>query len=212
MPCRLTLLEFMDDNQLKKAIILGHSMGGKVAMHFACSHAERISHLLILDIAPKSYLYSLKHEDELYNHKNLMETMLKFNFDCISQRAQIESKLSETIKNNQIRQFLLKNIKRQEDGTFSWLLNIESLYANLPEILDGSETYNNLSDGIRGFQTIFLKGSDSKHISPDDEELIRSIFPYAEIQAIPGAGHWLHAEQPELVIKAIYNFLEMETP
>ena len=202
------LKEFIEEHQIRKAIVIGHSMGGKVAMQFAVNNPEKISHLVVLDISPKSYLFSLNIESDTLNHKNIMESMLGVDFSGIKHRSELDDLLSNKIRSNRIRQFILKNVKRQEDKSFGWRLNIEALYANLEEILDGfSVSGQSFGEEITGFSVLFVKGGNSDYIAEEDKESIQSIFPYAEFETIHNAGHWLHAEQPDELLKVLKNFI-----
>lgn len=205
------LLEFLNDHQLEKPVILGHSMGGKTAMNFAFYYPSRLSALIIIDIAPKSYLFSIELESDTLNHKKIMEGMLSFDFKGISHREQLDKLFTSSFKSAQIRQFLLKNVKRNDDGTFGWIINLNALFNNLNAILDGiAANPNTIGEPIRGFPVLFVKGGESQYITPDDNDQIKRIFPYADMVTILGSGHWLHAEQPELLIKSIYQFLDMD--
>ena len=102
-------------------------------------------------------------------------------------------------------------MKRGDDKTFEWNINLNALYKNLNQILDGfaiGPAY--MGEPVSGFPVLFVKGGNSDYISPDDEDLIKRIYPYADFVTIPAAGHWLHTEQPDLLVKAIYNFLGMD--
>jgi esterase len=204
------LLELMYDNHLTKAIIMGHSMGGKVAMNFALKNAKMISHLIILDIAPKSYSSYINIDFESLNHKKIIEELLKFDFRGLETREQLDLAFSESIKDAPLRQFLLKNITRGYDDDFTWKINLMALYSNINEIIDGVNLKpENLEDDVADFPVLFVKGANSEYITLDDEEIIKLIFPYSEFVSISSAGHLLHIEQPEQLIKAIYNFLKV---
>lgn len=203
------LREFMDDQQIGKAILIGHSMGGKTVMQFAIENPDRVSHLIVLDIAPKSYLFSLDIESDTLNHKKIMESMLSVDFKGIEQRHELDDLLSKKIRSQRIRQFILKNVKRGDDKSFGWRLNIEALYSNLNEILDGvAITGQGLGEEITGFSVLFVKGGNSDYISIEDKERIQDLFPYAEFETINNAGHWLHAEQPEELLKVLKGFID----
>jgi len=202
------LKEFMDDNRIDKAILIGHSMGGKVVMQFAVNNPEMISHLIVLDISPKSYLFSLNIESDTLDHKNIMESMLNVDFKNVEHRSELDNLLSKRIRSNRIRQFILKNVKRKEDKTFGWRLNIKALYANLEKILDGfSDLGQGIGEEITGFSVLFVKGENSDYITEEDRDKIQNIFPYAEFETINNAGHWLHAEQPDDLLKTLKNFI-----
>ncbi len=203
------LKELMDEHKINKAILIGHSMGGKTVMKFAIENPDRVNHLIVLDIAPKSYLPWLDVESDSLNHKAIMESMLSVDFSGIKHRSDLDELLSKKIRSTRIRQFILKNAKRKEDKSFGWRLNIGALYENLYQIVDGfSITGQSLGDEITGFSVLFVKGGNSGYINEEDKERIQDIFPYAEFKTIEGAGHWLHAEQPDELLKTIKNFID----
>ncbi len=201
------LLEFMNDNNIEKAILIGHSMGGKTAMRFAMEQPERLISLIIIDIAPKSYAFSLNSKVETLNHKIIMESMMSLDFSGIKDRHQLEDLMIKKIRSTKIRQFILKNVKRQKDNQFGWVLNLNSLYKNLEHILNGFSESTNIGDEITGLPVLFVRGGESKYINQDDCDKIFSIFPYAEIATIENAGHWLHAEQPDELLKILDEFI-----
>ncbi len=202
------LAEFMSDHNLEQAIIIGHSMGGKTAMKFAIENPDKILSLIVVDIAPKSYKFALNIKSETLNHKSIMESMLDIDFTGITNRKELEDLMTNKIRNRKIRQFILKNVKRQDNNAYGWQLNLEVLYKHLEYILDGfSDSTTNIGYEITGFPILFVKGEESQYITVDDKERIRSIFPYADIVSIENAGHWLHAEEPEQLLKTINSFL-----
>jgi esterase len=204
------LLELMYDNHITKAVVMGHSMGGKVAMNFSLKNAKMISHLIVLDIAPKAYSSSINFDSDSLNHKKIIELMLQFDFTGLTTREQLDNAFANSIKDAQIRQFLLKNITRGYDDNYTWKINLSAIYTNLNEIIDGVDLKpENLDDSIVGFPALFIKGANSEYITSDDEEMIKLIFPYSQFVSISSAGHLLHIEQPEQLIKEIYNFLNV---
>jgi esterase len=203
------LKEFMDDQGIEKAILIGHSMGGKTVMFFARQYPERINNLIVIDIAPKDYKNLSDFSQQTIDHLNIINAMSSVDLGKIESRNDVDKKLSETIQSNRVRQFLLKNLHREKDNTFSWSLNIEALKNNLSSILEGFskiEIQNGLN--ITGFPILFIKGELSNYITENDFPIIRKIFPYAEIETIGNAGHWVHAEQPEKFLGVIKDFLE----
>lgn len=196
------LREFMDQQAIDKAVILGHSMGGKTAMFFAADYPERISHLIVADISPRSYQTTNSHQ--LLAHSTIIRAMYNIDFYGITSREEINTILAKTIPENRIRQFLLKNIQRSKDNQFSWSLNIKTIRNELANIMLGLD--ENQKE-ISGFPVLFLKGANSDYILQEDIKVIHEIFPYADIETIPNAGHWLHAEQPDLFLKKIQDFI-----
>jgi pimeloyl-ACP methyl ester carboxylesterase len=202
------LLEFMDDQHIEKAILLGHSMGGKTVMFFAMDYPERVKSLLVVDIAPKNYSRISNYSPQSIDHTSIVKAMLNFDLSAFKSRTDIDKKLAETIADKRIRQFLLKNLKRNENKQFVWKLNIKTINEYLSQIMDGFEDdqYKNRK-GNSSFPVLFIKGANSNYICEDDHNLIRSIFPRAEITTIPNAGHWVHAEQAKLLVKTIEYFV-----
>lgn len=190
------LLEFIEKHQLKNPIILGHSMGGKVAMFFATRHPELLDKLIVVDIAPRSYPV---------HHQQILKALSAVKIDEISSRKEAEEQMEPYIKEFGVRQFLLKNLKRTDDNKgFAWKLN-------LPVIKDKIE---NIGEGLEADQykverpTLFVKGAKSDYIQEKDEALIYNIFPSANIVTIENAGHWVHAEQPDKLFQEVSKFLE----
>jgi len=206
------LAEFFDQQKIDKAILMGHSMGGKTAMCFAADYPERIEKLIVVDIAPKDY-FLLNDESQYYLHNNILRAMLELDFGKIDSRKQVEDFLNERIDSTQIVQFLLKNVHRnKENQLYEWRLNVPVLYDNLDEIIKGVNAHwfdDRLP--ITNYPVLFIKGANSNYILPEDYASIRRIYPEAEIVQIPDAGHWLHAEQPQLFMNTIWSFIQKLT-
>jgi pimeloyl-ACP methyl ester carboxylesterase len=198
------LYEFFETHQIEKATILGHSMGGKTAMWFAADYPEKVEKLVIADIAPKNYML-LKEDSQFYLHQNILLAMQDIDFTEIKTRNDVEERLAEKIDDKRIRQFLLKNVaKDKETKRYKWRINIEVLYDNLDEIVSGvNKSWLDDRIPITSYPVIFIRGMKSRYILPEDEKLIKEIYPDATIVDIPEAGHWLHAEQPKKFMKAV---------
>ncbi|MCG6186695.1 alpha/beta fold hydrolase [Maribellus maritimus] len=195
---------FFEKHGIEKATLLGHSMGGKTAMWFAADYPEKIEKLVIADIAPKDYM-QLKEDSQFYLHQNILLAMQDIDFNEIEIRNDVEERLAEKIDDQRIRQFLLKNVaKDKKTKRYKWRINVEVLYENLDEIVSGVNK-NWLEDRIpiTSYPVIFIRGMKSRYILPEDEKLIKEIYPEATIVDISDAGHWLHAEQPEKFMKAV---------
>jgi len=205
------LLQFMDEQAIEQATIIGHSMGGKTVMFFAKEYPERVTNLLVVDIAPKSYAVIAKENRKTIDHESIIDAMLSVDFADVSSREDVEQRLEENLPAERVRKFLMKNLQRQKDNTFKWSLNLDALKNNLPQILDGlNEKDFEKGRGITGFPVLFIKGANSDYITQEDfDHLILTIFPFAELVHIPNAGHWVHAEQPNLLIKNMKYFLEI---
>lgn len=198
------LVEFMDSNQIEKATVLGHSMGGKVAMMFAADYPEKINRLIVADIAPVDYMLRME-SSQFYLHRNILTALLEINLEKVHSREEVADFLAERIGEERIRQFLMKNLAR-DPGThrFFWRLNAEALYNYLEEIVSGvNRQWYDARLPITTYPVLFIKGGNSRYILPDDEKTIHEIYPEARIVTISNAGHWLHAEQPDLFAKAV---------
>ena len=196
------LREFMDNQSIEKAIIMGHSMGGKTAMFFAVDYPEKVSNLIIIDISPLAY--KTTNSNQLLAHASIIRAMYNLDFYGITSRKEIDNILAKSIPENRIRQFLLKNIKRSKDNEYSWSLNIKTIKNELTNIMEGFDE-NQIE--ITDFPILFIKGENSDYILDNDKEAISQFFPFAKIKTIPNAGHWLHAEQPELFLKKLKEFI-----
>jgi esterase len=203
------LLGLMNQQNIQESIIMGHSMGGKTAMFFAVDYPERVNSLIVVDISPGTYKTLPGTASQISLHNNIMSSMNSVDFSKVRSRSDIEKQLSTGIPQAKIRQFLLKNVVRDTNGNYAWRLNIKTLFNHLPEIMEGldTESFKN-GKGITGFPILFMKGEKSDYISESDFQKILAVFPEAEIVTIPGAGHWLHTERPELFIKTVREFAE----
>lgn len=186
------LLNFMDTHQLRQATLLGHSMGGKIAMWFALNHPERIHKLIVVDIAPISYPH---------NFDNLINALQALPLSQISNRKQAELWLTDRIPDLSYRQFLLQNLVLKE-GHYGWRINLTIFANTAPHIAAFPDTHN-----ISAFtgMCLFIAGSDSHYLKQKD---INQLFPKAILTIINNAGHWIHVQQPTRFMAAIDNFLQ----
>ncbi len=190
------ILNLMDAEKLHQINIIGHSMGGKAAMHLAINHSERIEKLIVVDISPKYYPV---------HHQKILEALFELDLAKISSRKEAENKLSEKIKNQGELQFLLKNLywKDVQNSLLAWRFNLEVIKRDI-EIV-GEEQDASAAPVL--IPTLFIKGEKSNYIQQDELSLILSSFPNSAVQSISGAGHWVQAEQPELFYQACIEFL-----
>lgn len=202
------LLEFMENQGIKKANIIGHSMGGKTALFFAVAYPEMIQRLIVVDIAPTPYQMLTNSNPHALNHLNIINALYNLDIGHINTLKEADSHLAEVIPYQRVRQFLLKNLKRDKKGTFRWLLNLKTIRNELPSILDGldPDKYQNNTENFT-FPVLFIKGEQSEYIQQKDKESILKIFPHAGIQTIEGAGHWVHAEKRGKFLEMVSKFL-----
>ncbi len=201
------LRDFLDQHDLWKVNLIGHSMGGKTAMFFAAAFPHRLSSLVIVDISPRSYKSLVSPSPQALSHLNLIQSLLSLNLEEIKSRTAAENLLAETIPSRRVRQFLLKNLDRDHNGQFAWRLNLKVLAASLPSILDGfPEEAVKKGLKVTGFPVLFVRGEQSDYINQEDMLMAQNLFPEARFDTIPQAGHWVHAEQPELFLDALNRF------
>ena len=194
------VLAYMDRQGLDKAAVLGHSMGGKVAMQLALTAGERIERIIVADIAPVTYKP---------RHDAILEGLTSVDLQAVKSRKDADGQLAEQVEMPAVRQFLLKNLERvpkeeQQEGqpVFRWRLNlpvIERCYGNLAAAPEG-ESYSG--------PVLFLKGADSAYIQEKHRETINALFPAAQVKIIQGTGHWLHAEKTETFVALCRRFLQ----
>ena len=187
------LKNYCEAHNLQNIILLGHSMGGKVAMQFAASYPDMISKLIVADIGPKAY--PLHHQD-------ILKALSQLNFSKIQSRGDAEDVLSEYIKDQGTRLFVLKNLYRKSKNEFALRINLPILSQKIAEVGEALP-----EDAVFKGDTLFLGGEKSGYIRPMDSQQIKTHFPKAEIKTIANAGHWLHAENPDDFYDNVLNFL-----
>jgi len=187
------LLYYMDYYNLDKVNILGHSMGGKVAMLFAVMHPVRVDKLIIADISPKFYNP---------HHENILAALNEVNFSIHNTRKKVEETLKLYIHEPGVIQFMLKNVYWKSKGTLDFRFNLPSLTYNNSEVGEALPSF-----AIFNGATLFLRGENSNYISEHDVPLIEAHFSNATIETIKNAGHWLHAENPIEFYNVVMNFL-----
>lgn len=189
------LKEFIDTHHIQSPVVIGHSMGGKVAMNFAMKYPDNIDQLIVVDIAPKAY--PVHHEAILKGLKAIDPAQL-------TSRDQADEILGRYVPELAVRQFLLKNLARNEKQQLSWRPNIAALDAHIEEMGEDLK--------YRGqFQkpSLFVKGSKSDYILEEDKEKISTLFPGAVFSTL-ATGHWVQAENPVEFMKTVYQFLNLK--
>jgi esterase len=176
------------------AALLGHSMGGKVAMLAALLHPAEVDRLVVVDIAPAPNPPTLLA---------YVRAMRAVDLDGIIRRSEADARLTRAIPDGAERAFLLQNLII-DDGKARWRLNLEAIEREFPQILD----FPDLPAGT-AYQgpTLFVAGARSDYIQTEHEPVIRRLFPQARITRIEGAGHWVHAERPQAFLETVAPFL-----
>lgn len=189
------LYEFIEDHQLFSPILIGHSMGGKVAMNFALEHPHRVDKLIVVDMSVRAYPARQQHMD-------ILNAMLSINFNEISSREEVEKIITKSVKSPQISQFILKNLYRIGKTRLAWRLNVDAIYNNIENVFEGIE-----SPYTSDVPALFVKGGASNYILEEDYEMIQKKFPNAQFVTIDNASHWVHADAPDELCAIFSNFL-----
>ena len=186
--------EFMETNWIYHAYVLGHSMGGKVAMQLATDHSDLVDKLIVADIAPKTYAGS---------HETIFKAMFALDLPHLESRRAADEVFQQYLDSYSIRQFLLKNLYLDREAKqYRWRMNLPVIYDHYQEIL----AQNELLVPYEG-PTLFLKGANSDYIDPQELPHYQTFFPGAQLTTIQEAGHWVHAEQPVEFVDEVRTFL-----
>lgn len=184
--------QFIRSHQIEDPFLIGHSMGGKTVMEYLTSGKAKAEKALIADIGPKQYPL---------HHQSILEGLHAVDLDKVKTRKDIENQLLPYIPEFGVRAFLMKNIYRTESGEYNWRINLPVITSEIANV--GSPTGVGKSyDG----EILFLRGEKSRYVLDEDIPGISKIFPKAEIQTLPEAGHWLHAEQPGEFVEVLKEY------
>jgi pimeloyl-ACP methyl ester carboxylesterase len=197
------ILELMNDHHIASADILGHSLGGKVAMFFATQNPGRTNKLIVADIAPRYYAP---------HHDSIIAALHAVDLDSITSRKEAEAQLRISLKDEGTVQFLLKNLYWEEKGAgmekkLAWRFNLRAIEKNIDAVGEAVP-----EDALFQKPVLFVRGEKSGYITTDDEPLIRKHFPIVELKTIPNAGHWVHAENPKGFMEVVLGFLKSDQP
>lgn len=198
------LAQFYEETGTENAFLIGHSMGGKVAMRFAASYPEKVNRLMIIDIAPKNYLAGNNSSQHIRQHERILELLQDPDLSHFHTRKELDDYFSLKVKEEPVRLFLLKNIHRNPAGIFEWKINAAVLRDSFRPMV--SEVDWSWFEGLRpimAYPVTFVRGLNSEYVSDADWKDILKIYPEAKLIDVPDAGHWLHAEQPDKLIAAI---------
>jgi esterase len=185
---------FMQQKEIARAHVLGHSMGGKTAMQLALNYPGLVDKLIIADIAPVPYPP---------HHETIIAGLLSMDLTRLQSRAEAEAHLAAYVKELPVRQFLLKNLVKTGAANFTWRMNLAAIVANYEAIMAGQ----NAPNGPFPEPVLFIKGGDSDYITAKHAQAVAQFFPKAVMRIIPATGHWLHAEKPALFMQIVRRFL-----
>jgi len=184
---------YLNFHGIPETLLIGHSMGGKSAMQFACSFPEMTQKLIVADIAPKFYPP---------HHQDIISALQAVDFKTIISRSAADKELQKHLSDSGVRQFLLKNLYRTANKNLAFRFNLPVLSQKMEEV---GENINS-TDHFTG-PTLFLKGSRSEYVIASDIADIKKHFPNATLDTVSNAGHWLHAENPTEFLETSLLFL-----
>jgi len=190
-----------DALSLDRIHLLGHSLGGKVAMQFATSFPDRVEKLIVVDMAMRAYADA---------HTHLIDAMLAVDLSTLQNRSEVDKALSSAIPQAMVRQFLLMNLTKlainQSENSLAWRINLTALKTNYPRLHQAV-----CENAHYEKSCLFIRGKHSDYVQDLDIEHIKTHFTNAQFASLP-TGHWVHAEQPQAFIKEVGNFLAGEIP
>lgn len=188
------VLEFMREQKISRVRIIGHSMGGKVAMRLAQLHPDTVERIVVADMSVHSYPP---------RYAAMLDAMLALDLNRFQQRSEVDVALEPVVASKTMRQFLIKNLGRDATGKLFWKPNLAAIRANYDRIRSALPN----ADAV-ACPALFIRGAKSDYIRADDLDLIKTGFPNAELATIEEAGHWVHAEAPDRFNELVSAFLE----
>ncbi|MGY6560693.1 MAG: alpha/beta fold hydrolase [Luteibaculaceae bacterium] len=188
------LKELLDQLRVENPVILGHSMGGKTAMRFAQKFPDAAEKIIVVDIGPKAYPP---------HHDVILEGLSAIDLTKVKSRTEAEDTLKKYVSEFAIRQFLLKNLYWEVPGEqLAWRINIPVLKREINEVL------GKLPPDEVSLPTLFINGAKSNYIVEADFNAIQSQFTNSNIRTVADAGHWIHAEKPDLLFQLVKEFAQ----
>lgn len=187
------VVNLLDHLNIEQAFVLGHSMGGKIAIQLALTFPDRVKKLIVADISPVQYPP---------HHTRIIEGLKAIDLTKVNKRSDADKQLAPFVDNIGVRQFLLRNlVSNNNQYTFKCSLAfIDNCYQQIMEGYQGDDKYDK--------PTLFIKGGDSDYIQLAHKAIINKILPSSTVKIIQGAGHWLHAEKTTAFNKIISDFLK----
>lgn len=186
------IIELLGYLKIEKSHMLGHSLGGKVAMTIALVFPQKVDKLLLADIAPVAYTP---------RHQNVFNGLQNVDLENTRDRKHAENQLADHVMEPGVRQFLLKGLYRNAKQ-WQWRFNLSLLIRDYP-LLSAAVESDNHFDG----KVLFIKGSESDYLQASHKQAIAKLFPNSQAKIIQGTGHWLHAEKPSIFNRIVKGFL-----
>jgi len=185
------VVAWMDARGIAPAELIGHSMGGKVAMLIACRHADRVHRLVAVDIAPRDYSWPGRREE--------FEAMNGLEVGVLRSRADAESRLEGLIPSWAMRKFIATSLERVPGGGWRWQFNLPVLAAAVSQLERNPLVPGDRFDG----PALFIAGARSAYVQQADHDAIRAHFPSARIETVAESGHNPHVDAREAFVRAV---------
>ena len=189
------VLGMMDGRRLDQAMLIGHSMGAKVAMWLALDQPHRVDRLMAVDMAPVRYGHGFD---------SILSALQHIDPERLASRSEAEVLLVERLDNRMLAQYLLLNLGLQR-GRYYWRMNLDALVRGIGSILDFPDVGDRRFPG----KAWFVYGGQSDYVTPSYNRVITRLFPYARLRMLAGAGHWVYAERPEEFLAVVNSFLQV---
>ena len=178
--------------------LVGHSMGGKIAMAIALRHAELVERLVVVDVSPVAY-------ESGREFLGYIDTMRALDLGTLERRDQADAALRDAVPNTTVRSFLLQNLRREGDG-WHWMLNLDLLSKHMPELAGWPA--EEFGEASYAGPVLWIGGANSKYVADDYAPAMEAHFPRVRRVSIKGAGHWVHSEQPEVFVEVLRRFVD----
>lgn len=196
----LDIIELLDHLKIDVAYVLGHSMGGKIAMQVALEHPQRVKKLIVADIAPVAYPP---------HHNEIIKGLQSIDFSRVEKRSDADQQLSAYVDDKGVRQFLLRNLALNENKQWAFKCQVDFIARCYPQIMQANylPSKQNINEPPFLGETLFIKGGNSNYILAEHKAAIATLLPNSKAKIIQGAGHWLHAEKTIAFNKIVTDFL-----
>lgn len=187
------LRAFVQQHQLSTPYLLGHSLGGKVAMQFALSYPHDVEKLIVVDMSQRA---------TRPRHRSIIAALQSLDLATASSRRDLDAQLAQHLPDKMLRQFLLMNVRTDDNGRWCWRTNLDAIAAHYDEVnraVEAPQAYDK--------PALFIRGGNSDFIQDEDLKAISALFPQSNVVTVAGASHWVHADAPDEVARLILQFL-----